>query len=661
MEQANTVEDYLKKLSRYDIYNNVFYRGQSEKYKNITSSVSRDVGYTMNESSIYTEAIKMRTMEFDGLTSPIECLSKMQHYGIPTRLVDLTIDPLIALFFAVQKVDCKSHGNVYVFVQPEHSLNDKRVKLLSHLATLKSLKIDVIKSSYIERYSENITEDEILEFASKGAFIKHSVELQKSNERLFCQKGTFAICGNEIIGREIKKTVLPLNSIEPTMVIRIPFEHKQAVKKELDEKYNINETTIYPELPSVADYLKEKYKKVDFDLEGTYSILEVKDMSNSGTRRCSIVAVLNKVLRIEEIKNIGIQIIDQYKSANDVVWVYIAKNGDDYIMRNWMIRGQWIRESLDPRCKPHLIGDMDELGYIWRFEKSYSTLADYYDEYSFTDDKILYTQNMKTFEKFEPHYKFMLNAFESGNMKDLEEYAIDNAGDITKLFLKFGDYGHSRNNEFDKYLNSFQEVALHLDNIVLWVKKEELNSHTKRYLISNCFRDAKLHFNRIKEQAMFWKKTINLSEDEYNKIDPEKIKRQEYQYKQTIPLNPDGLDVTFNLDISQNIDNTLNIRGTTNLFDQASLMISLRNSKGLLLAQNKSLVENGIFDFGKLGKKGIGFDKGKYKVDITLAIPSVQNEEFLLKAGLEYENLKGKYVDRTGIGPTISYTEEFEI
>jgi hypothetical protein len=45
----------------------------------------------------------------------------------------------------------------------------------------------------------------------------------------------------------------------------------------------------------------------------------------------------------------------------------------------------------------------------------------------------------------------------------------------------------------------------------------------------------------------------------------------------------------------------------------------------------------------------------------SLAIPSVQNEEFLLKAGLEYENLKGKYVDRTGIGSTISYTEEFEI
>lgn len=44
-----------------------------------------------------------------------------------------------------------------------------------------------------------------------------------------------------------------------------------------------------------------------------------------------------------------------------------------------------------------------------------------------------------------------------------------------------------------------------------------------RYLISNCFRDAKLHFDRIKEQAIYWKKTIDLSDDEYNEINPEKI------------------------------------------------------------------------------------------------------------------------------------------
>jgi len=661
VEQVNTVDDYLKKLSRYDIYSNVFYRGQLEKYKSITSSISRNEGYTINESAIFNETVDMKSIEFTDLPTPIERLSKMQHYGIPTRLVDLSVDPLIALFFAVQNVDDDSHGIVYVFIQPEHKLNDKRIKLLSLLATLDTLDIKTIKNSFSECYLDEITEEEIIEFASGGAFLKHSMELQKSNKRLYCQKGTFAICGNKIIGAELQKSVLPLDSIEPTMQIRIPFEHKKAIKKELDDIYNINETTIYPEFPSVADYLKEKYRKINSDLHDAYNILKVQDISHAGARRCSIVAVLNKSLRVEEIKQIGIQIIKHYKDKNDVVLVFIAKNGDDYIMKNWIIRGQWIRESLEEKFKPLLIGEVDELGYIWRFEKSYSTLADYYDEYAFVDDKILYTQNMKTFDEFKPHYEYMLNAFESEEMKVLEDYAVDNSSKINKIFLMFSNYGHSRNENFNKYLNNFQEIALQLDNVVLWLKKEELNIRSKRYQISECLKDAKLNFNTIQEQSLYWKKIINLSDEEYNEIDIGKIKRKEYKYKQTIPINAAGLEVIFNLTISQNSDNTVNIKGNTNLFDNASLMISLKNCNGLLLAQNKSLVDKGQFDFGRLGKKGVGLDRGKYKANIILAIPSVQNKEFVQKAGIEYENLIGEFVDRSGLGPTVSYTEEFEI
>ncbi|WP_160118334.1 FRG domain-containing protein [Bacillus sp. V59.32b] len=80
----------------------MFYRGQSKKHKSITSSLSRNQGYVQNEYAIYQESIDMKSVEFGGLTSLIECLSKMQHYGIPTRLIDLSVDPLIALFFAVQ-------------------------------------------------------------------------------------------------------------------------------------------------------------------------------------------------------------------------------------------------------------------------------------------------------------------------------------------------------------------------------------------------------------------------------------------------------------------------------------------------------------------------------------------------------------------------------
>lgn len=130
---------------------------------------------------------------------------------------------------------------------------------------------------------------------------------------------------------------------------------------------------------------------------------------------------------------------------------------------------------------------------------------------------------------------------------------------------------------------------------------------------------------------------------------------------QTIPLNSNGVNVTFNLNITVNGDNTVNIKGTTNLFDKALLMISLINSNNLLVAQNNSFVENGEFDFGKLGKEEIGFNKGDYTAKISLGIPSVQNKEFLFKAGIEYENLQGENVDRTGIGPTICYKEQFKI
>ena len=45
MEQANSIYEFQNKIERYKKYSlNVFYRGHSEKYQNITTSLSRDAG-----------------------------------------------------------------------------------------------------------------------------------------------------------------------------------------------------------------------------------------------------------------------------------------------------------------------------------------------------------------------------------------------------------------------------------------------------------------------------------------------------------------------------------------------------------------------------------------------------------------------------------------
>jgi len=661
VEQANKVDEFLKKIERYRRYPNLFYRGQSEKYSNITSSISRDTGYVQKEYAIYKEAINLKSNEFDGLASPIECLSKMQHYGIPTRLIDLSIDPLIALFFAVQNINGESSGQVYVYLQKQYSLGDKIVKLLALLATLESYKIENIKEAFTKQYSETITEEEILQYATENAFIAHTEELLKLNDRLFSQRGTFAICGNNVKDGIISRSINPLDTITPSMVIRIPYEHMHSVKKELDEKYNINETTIYPEFPSVADYLKEKYRFIEFSSEGAYKIIESKDSSTVGVNRISLKIVLNKSLRIDEIKSIGNEVIEQNKSKYDVIFIFIAKSDDDYIMYNWIIRGQWIRPTLDNRLRPIEIAPKDECNISWRPEKSYSSLSDYYAEYAFDDDKTLYVYNMKTLEEIEPIYNEMMNSYKTNNYNRLLEQAKSYGKFIRLLFLRFGEFGQSRDIDFNKYLDNFQTFSSQLDNVVLTLVKDDTTEKTKRYLVSKHFIKTKEHWDLIQSKSDFWKHKIGLTDFDYEKIDPRKYLRKAYQYTQTIPINPDALKVWFNIEIVKNTNNTFLVKGKTNLFDKASLMISIRDSEGKLQGQSKSDVKDGYFDFGLFSRKGEGYFKGKYEVNISLSIPSVQSREFISLAGLEYENITGELLDRSGIGPSINYTEWFEI
>ena len=47
-------------------------------------------------------------IEFREFNSMFDIMTKYQHYGMCTRLLDLTTNPLVALYFA-----CKSHGNVF--------------------------------------------------------------------------------------------------------------------------------------------------------------------------------------------------------------------------------------------------------------------------------------------------------------------------------------------------------------------------------------------------------------------------------------------------------------------------------------------------------------------------------------------------------------------
>ena len=59
--------------------------------------------------------------------------------------------------------------------------------------------------------------------------------------------------------------------------------------------------------------------------------------------------------------------------------------------------------------------------------------------------------------------------------------------------------------------------------------------------------------------------------------------------------------------------------------------------------------------------KGIGYDEGHYTLVVSLSIPSTQAGHFVAVAGSEYENLKGQFVKRDGLGPSVEYLHTFFI
>lgn len=110
----STFLEGLKKLAADD-RKLLYFRGHSKRSYKLEPSIYRNSGWVANEAEMFKDLILRCPNEFlDGLTT-FQCLVKMQHYGLPTRLLDITSNPLVALFFACETHDKDDDGEVVVF------------------------------------------------------------------------------------------------------------------------------------------------------------------------------------------------------------------------------------------------------------------------------------------------------------------------------------------------------------------------------------------------------------------------------------------------------------------------------------------------------------------------------------------------------------------
>lgn len=260
------IEVVREKQAAGVIGDEIFFRGQREKHELVPSLLRKDKQYAKplpkTENNLYCDALVMAAGELARTGNSWETLALLQHYEVPTRLLDWTSSLTSALFFALLRClkcnkaqDCRKlrqscDGNPVIWVLDPHKMHQRLFPsdpVCDKVAI--TIGVDPV-ADYMQEFVLNEAGSNQWPHTAGPVFL----EIPWTNARMKSQKGFFTFHPDE---RPLESLIDESGGL---VKVLIPKKYRGDIINEF-KAVGVNEHDIFTDLVSLANFFKRRYTK----------------------------------------------------------------------------------------------------------------------------------------------------------------------------------------------------------------------------------------------------------------------------------------------------------------------------------------------------------------------------------------------------------------